>query len=176
MRYLRTVEVRRVILAPSVIAVGIAVAIGASDALAGTTPAPAAQQTHPRVRPRAGHRYTRFELSFTLAQAPGQAGFVETEYRPVVTRPAHTRARCTPPQPAPVVSGTPGTVRRIALHRPKHGWCQGRYQVTVWLQQTDNCGPPREAMTQTAIVCPLEPAFAPEQLNTGEAHFTVRWR
>jgi len=177
MRYLRAVEIRRLILLPSVIAVGIAVAIGASDALAGTIPAPTAQPTYPKVKPRVGGRYAHFKLSFTLAQAPGQFGLVETEYRPVVSRPANTRPRCTPTQPAAVVTGTQGAVRKIALQRPRRGWCPGRYKVTVWLQQMETCGPPREGMARAEIIlCPMVAVFAPVELNAGEAHFTVSWR
>ena len=159
------------------LAAGVAAAIGAPTALATTSPAPTGEQTHPSVRPRVGGRHRTFELSFTLAQAPGHTGTEFTEYRAVVSAPAHARASCLPTQPAPVTSGSPGQVERVALHPPRHAWCRLRYAVTVYLQRTNICGPPIEPAPR--IVCPLtpsgvEPVYPIGEFNTGETHFTVR--
>jgi hypothetical protein len=160
------------------VAGGIAAAIGAPDALAGSSPAPTGEQTHPHVTPRVGGRHRTFELSFTLAQAPGRNGIEYTSYRAVVIAPAQAQLACMPTQPAPITSGTQGEVARIALRPPTHGWCRGRYGVTVYLQWSQTCGPPIQPAPR--IVCPLsvseiEPAFPIGNVNTGKTHFTVRY-
>jgi hypothetical protein len=160
-------------------AVGVAAAIVVPNALASSSPAPSGDQTYPHVTPRAGGRHRTFKLSFTLAQAPGRSGYEYTDYRAVVSAPAHTRASCSPAQPAPVTSGSRGEVETIALHQPARGWCKGRYAVTVYLQRTQTCPPPVEPGPSPNIICPLTPSHvqpAPpvEDVNTGQAHFTVR--
>lgn len=172
------VQLRRMSFLPLGIAVGIAATIAAPDAFAGGTQAPSGQRTYPHVRPRVGGRHSRFKLSFTLAQAPGREGTEETEYRAVVSRPANSRESCPPTQPAPVASGNQGELERITLQPPEHGWCRGRYDVTVYLQRTQTCGPP--IVMAPRIVCPASaevgPALPDEDLNTGTTHFTVRYR
>jgi hypothetical protein len=155
-------------------ALGGAVALAAPDALAGGNQASSAPRTHPAVRPRIGRRHTTFELTFTLAVAPGPAGLVDTYYHEAVSPPAHAAASCSPTQPAPVLSGSQGATIKVALHPPGHGWCRGRYDATVFLQRAQRCGPPLAGAA--LIICPvtahIEPAFP--DLNTGQAHFTVR--
>jgi hypothetical protein len=168
---------RRAIFVSLAIAVGVAVAMGAPNALAGNSQAPRAQLTHPQVKPRVGGRHQTFELSFTLAQTPGVRGFEYTDYRAVVSAPAHTRASCSPTQPGLVTSGTQGELRTVALHPPAHAWCRGSYDVTVYMQVIDRCPPPIEPAPR--ILCPvlalgLEPAPRIGVVNTGATHFTVR--
>ncbi|HEY2652843.1 MAG TPA: hypothetical protein VGI50_13015 [Solirubrobacteraceae bacterium] len=170
---------RRAITLRLAVAVGVAAAIGVPNALASSSPAPSGGQTYPNVTPRTGGRHRTFKLSFTLAQAPGHSGYEYTEYRAVVSAPAHTRASCTPTQPAPVTSGTQGEVERIALHQPTHGWCKGRYAVTVYLQRTQTCPPPVQPGPSPHIICPLTPGEAQPvapvgDVDTGQTHFTVR--
>lgn len=171
-------QFRRSIVGPVVVlgALGGAVAIAVPDAIAGSNQASGAQQTHPRVKPSVGHRRTTFELTFTLAQAPGRAGLVQSDYRPVVSAPDHASASCRPAEPGQITSGSQGSTSKIALHPPAHGWCTGRYEVTVYLQRRSVCGPPVEGASVTA--CPVSVAAntpsSPEDLDTGETHFTVR--
>jgi len=157
-------------------ALGGAVAVAAPDALAGSSQAPSAQQTHPSVTPHVGHRHSRFELTFTLAQAPGQAGFVDTYYREVVSPPVIARESCSPTQPPPVLSGGQGATIKLLLRPPASGWCTGRYVVTVFLQRAPSCGPPLGL--PALIICPEsvepEPAFPVADLDTGQARFIVR--
>lgn len=160
------------------IAVGVAVGIGAPAALAGTSPVPSGEATYPHVTPRVAGRHRTFELSFTLAQAPGRRGTEETAYRAAVSVPAGARSSCAPTQPQPIATGTQGEVERIALHPPTRGWCRGQYAVTVYLQRTDVCGPP-VGMSPDIIVCPqfatgVKSAFPTGEITTGTAHFTVR--
>ena len=134
-RYLHAMSVRRstvVALALAFALGGGAVAVAAPGALAGSNQAPIGVQTHPSVRPRVGRGHSRFELTFTLAQAPGRAGLVDTHYSELVSPPAHAVPACSPTQPAPVATGSPGATIKIHLHPPTHGWCNGRYKVTVF--------------------------------------------
>jgi hypothetical protein len=135
---------RWVILLPVAIAAGAGLGAGVPGALAGSGQASSAQRTRPHVRPSEGGKRSKFELSFTLAQAPGRSDGETTSYRPIVTVPAHARASCAPTQPAPVLAGRRGEVKRIRLNPPRHGWCRGRYRVTIFLQKTQAA-----AQTQT---------------------------
>lgn len=154
---------------------GGAVAVAAPDALAGSNQATNIVRTHPSVRPRVGRRHSRFELTFTLAQAPGRAGLVDTYYSELVSPPAHAAPACSPRQPAPVSTGSQGATSKISLHPPTHGWCKGRFEVTVFLDRTQLCGPP---IALPAIVCPVSPdarsPFPIGLVDTGQTHFTVR--
>jgi hypothetical protein len=153
---------------------GGAVAWTAPDALAGSDQA--TTLTHPSVRPRVGRRHSTFELAFTLAQAPGRAGFVDTYYSEAVSPPAHAAAACSPTQPAPVFSGSRGATVKIPIRPNAHGWCKGRYDVTVFLRRTNLCGPP--VVGPSLIICPVtadaRPIVPIPEVNTGETHFTVR--
>lgn len=155
---------------------GGAVAVAAPGALAGSNQAPIGVQTHPSVRPRVGRGHSRFELTFTLAQAPGRAGLVDTHYSELVSPPAHAVPACSPTQPAPVATGSPGATIKIHLHPPTHGWCNGRYKVTVFLIHTPLCGPP--IALPALIICPVSPdarsPFPIGRVDTGQTHFTVR--
>jgi hypothetical protein len=153
---------------------GGAVAWTAPAALAGSDQA--TMQTHPSVRPRIGRRHSTFELAFTLAQAPGRAGFVDTYYREAVSPPAHAAAECSPAQPTPVFSGSQGATVKISLRPSAHGWCKGRYDVTVFLQRTNVCGPPvvGRALSICPVIADAQPVVPIPEVNTGETHFTVR--
>ena len=155
---------------------GGALVIAAPAALAGGDPASSTQQTHPRVRPRVGRRRTTFELTFTLAQAPGRAGSEDTYYREVVSRPARAPESCSPTPPAAVFTGRQGSTAKIALRPPARGWCRGRYEVTVFLQRTPTCGPPlgRAARAACPVSANSEPGIPSADLDTGQAQFTVR--
>lgn len=165
-------QVRRATAAASVAALGLAVAT-APAALAGHIQVSSAPQTHPRVSPKVGGQHRTFHLTFTLTQAPSGSGLVRTDYRAVLSAAAHAPASCSPPQPAAVFSGRQGSEATLALKPRARGWCKGRYLVTVWLQRTEACGPPVKA-AEAAIVCPqIKVAFPVNEVNTGEAHFTV---
>ena len=155
---------------------GGAVAVAAPDALAGSNQAPIGVQTHPSVRPGVGRRHSKFKLTFTLAQAPGRAGLVDTHYSERVSPPAHAVAACSPTQPAPVSTGSPGTTIRIHLHPSTRGWCKGSYEVTVFLIHTQLCGPP--IALPALVICPVSPGARSSSpiglVNTGQTHFTVR--
>lgn len=166
-------QVRRSMVLPLTIAG--ALAMGAPAALAGGAQTSGTDRTYPSVKPRVGHRHSGFELTFTLAQAAGRTGLVSTYYREVVSPPAHASQSCSPAPPAPVFSGRQGATMRIPLHPPAHGWCRGRYDVTVFLERTPVCGPPIEPAG--FIPCPLSaggvPTFHSVAINTGDTHFTV---
>jgi hypothetical protein len=108
-------------------------------------------------------------LSFTLRQAAGHVGVLATDYRVEVSPPVHARASCWPSQPAPIVTGTKGEVIHRALNPPMHGWCTGRHRVTVFLQRGPYCPPPVRGKPPTPC-----PEFATQDLDVGDAHFTVR--
>lgn len=153
-----------------------AVAVAAPDALAGSSQASTGMQTHPSVSPRVGRRHSKFELTFTLAEAPGRAGLVDSYYSELVSPAAHTTRVCSPTQPAPVSTGTQGAKIKIHLHSPAHGWCKGRYEVTVFLVHTQVCGPP---LSHAALIpCPVSlDARSPSPIgpvDTGQTRFTVR--
>ena len=155
---------------------GGAVAVAAPATLAGSNQAPSGVQTHPTVRPRVGRGHSKFKLTFTLAQAPGRAGLVDTHYSELVSPSAHAVPACSPTQPAPVFTGSPGATIKIHMHPPTHGWCKGRYGVTVFLIHTQLCGPP--IALPALIICPVSPgARSPSpigRVDTGQTHFTVR--
>jgi hypothetical protein len=141
-----------------------------------TTPIPSGppkasseQLTHPRVRPRVGGTHSTFALSFTLRQTPGHMGVVATDYRVEVAQPHRAGASCSPPQPAPILSGRKGTVTNLSLHPSLHGWCTGRYRVSVFLQRGPYCPPPVNGKPPTPC-----PEFATQDLDVGHARFTVR--
>lgn len=137
----------------------------------GTGPptAPAAELTHPRVRPKVGGARTSFALWFTLRRAPGHEGVLATDYRIQVSPPAHARTACWPSQPAPVQAGRKGETVRLELPAPSAGWCVARYTVTVYLQRGPYCPPPVAGKPPTPC-----PEFATQDLDVGEARFTVR--
>lgn len=190
--YRRSVFVR---LAMSVVAVafagaGVAAAQGTGEGSAGTgtavpgTPAGVApgrstppgppkgtrgQQTHPRLVPRRARRTSRVAVHFTLADQPGHSGVVATDYRVQVDPPAGSRPACRGMAPATVDAGTRGAVVRVPLARPPHGWCVGRYIVTVFLQRGPYC--PAPAPDQPPQPCPQ---FASQDLDVGRAGLTVR--
>lgn len=153
--------------------VGATAALAAPNALSQVT---GTVQTHPSVAPRIGHRRSTFELTFTLAQAPGRAGLMDTYYREVVSPPAHAPQSCSTTQPPAVLSGAQDATVKLPLRAPARGWCKGRYDVTVFLQHTSSCGPPLDGAA--LIICPEStgpvPVFPVADLDTGQAHFTVR--
>lgn len=130
-------------------------------ALAARTPALSSQQTRPRIKPRVGRPHSTFHLTFTLASTTIRAGFETTEYRAVVSAPTHSRASCAPPQPAPIVSGNQGSVAKIALRPSAHGWCRGRYAVTIYLETIVTCGPLGSPGSAPCCGPPVEAAELP---------------
>jgi hypothetical protein len=141
-----------------------------------TTPIPAgppkgtaAEQTDPAVIPRTGRAHTHFTARLTLADAPGHTGVLATDYRLQLTGPReHAAPRCTPAAPANIDSGIAHQIVRIALNAPAAGWCTGRYTLTVFLQRGPYC--PATAPGQPPPPCP---EFATQELDVGNAHFTV---
>ncbi len=129
----------------------------------------AAEQTHPAVLPRTGGRRTRFVVRLTLADAPGHAGVLATDYRLAITVPAkRSLSRCSPAGPASIDAGIAHQVVRVPLATPAGGWCRGRYALTVFLQRGPYC--PRPAPGSPPTPCP---EFAEQDLGVGSAHFTV---
>jgi hypothetical protein len=57
----------------------------------------------------------------------------------------------------------------VPLPAPRSGWCRERYRVTVFLQRGPYCPKPRPG--EPPQPCP---EFATQEIDTGEAHFTVR--
>ena len=131
--------------------------------------APPEQRTYPRVVPRRGRSGTSFAAYFTLRSRPGHQGVMETTYRVAVARTGGSSARCTPPSPDAVHNGAPGSIARVPLAAPRPSWCPGRYRVTVFLQRGPYCPEPRP--DEPPQPCP---EFATQDVDTGEAHFTVR--
>lgn len=177
-QYLRVMRVRR-FPAVTLMLCGLLLGAGASSARAahaGTGRLSAVLQTHPSVRPRVGRRHSSFELTFTLAQAPGRSGLIDTHYSEQVSQPAHTAAACSPTQPAPVSTGSQGATIKIPLHPAAHGWCKGRYEVTVFLDSMQVCGPPLALPAR--IICPVSlgarSPFPIGHVDTGQTLFTVR--
>jgi hypothetical protein len=101
---------------------------------------------------------------------------VDTYYSEAVSPPAHAGAACSPTQPAPVSSGSQGATVTVRLRPNAHGWCKGRYNVTVFLHRTNVCGPP--VVGPSLSICPViadaRLVVPIPEVNTGETHFTVR--
>jgi len=135
---------------------------------AGPPKGAAGQQTDPHVRPRGGTPRTHFVAFFTVRDVLGHRGVLATDYRLQVDAPKGARASCAPPQPPIIATGRQGTVTRVALRAPAHGWCAGRHTVIVFLQRGPYCPPPAPGKPPTA--CPL---FASQDLEVGAAQFTV---
>jgi hypothetical protein len=131
--------------------------------------APSGERTHPRLQPTIGRRHTRFTLTFTLRDAPGHQGVLAVDYRVEVAPPVGARASCTPAEPPTIDTGTAGAIERVSLTPPAHGWCRGSHRVTVFLERGPYCPPP--VVGQTPTPCP---EFATQEMDTGEANFTVR--
>lgn len=127
------------------------------------------QRTHPHVHPSHGTRRSAFKVTFTLRSAPGHHGVVATGYRVQVDPPSGSRAACSAPQPATVETGERDSTAKVPLPSPQHGWCRGRYAVTVFLQSGPYCPPPQDG--QPPRPCP---AFASRDLDVGETSFLVR--
>lgn len=128
-----------------------------------------AQRTHPRVQPKVGGIRTSFTLRFTLRQAPGHVGVLAIDYRIQVSAPSDARTACWPRQPAPVQAGRKGETIQLRLQTPSAGWCVVPYAVTVYLQRGPYCPSPVAGKPPTPC-----PEFATQDLNVGEARFTVR--
>jgi hypothetical protein len=139
--------------------------------LPGPPKAPSGERTHPRLQPTIGRRHTRFTLTFTLRDAPGHQGVLAADYRVQVAPPVGARASCTPAEPPTIGTGTAGTIEQVPLTPPAHGWCRGSYRVTVFLERGPYCPPP--VVGQTPTPCP---EFATQDMDTGEASFTIRPR
>jgi hypothetical protein len=135
----------------------------------GPPKAPSGERTHPRLQPTIGRRHTRFTLTFTLRDAPGHQGVLAVDYRVQVAPPVGARASCTPAEPPTIDTGTAGAIERVSLTPPAHGWCRGSHRVTVFLERGPYCPPP--VVGQTPTPCP---EFATQEMDTGEASFTVR--
>src|SRR5579862_3459816 len=141
-----------------------------------TTPTPAgrplgtsAEQTHPSVRPRAGHAHTRFTASLTLANAPGHSGVLATDYRLQLSfGRKHAARRCSPPTPPNIESGSADQLVHIPLSAPEAGWCLGSYTLTVFLQRGPYCPAPTPGQPP-----PPCPEFATQALDVGHATFVV---
>lgn len=156
------------------VAVILTVIVGAAIAAAGEGRGQVggpSERTHPRVRPAIGRRFTSFALTFTLREAPGHRGVFAVEYRVQVTPPRGAAASCVPTQPPPIESGAAGTLEKIGLTPPAHGWCRGTHRATVFLQRGPYCPPPPAGKPPTPC-----PEFATQELDTGTAGFTVRPR
>ena len=135
----------------------------------GPPKAPSGERTHPQLQPTIGRRRTRFTLTFTLRDAPGRQGVLAVDYRVQVAPPVGARASCTPAEPPTIDTGTAGAIERVSLTPPAHGWCRSSYRVTVFLERGPYCPPP--VVGQTPTPCP---EFATQEMDTGEASFTVR--
>lgn len=132
----------------------------------------AGQQTHPAVVPRTGHAHTRFIVRMTLADAPGHAGVLATDYRLQLSAPrGRTNRTCLPGPLANIDSGLAHQVVRIGLRAPVGGWCTGRYTLTVFLQRGPYCPKPVPGQPPTAC-----PEFATQELDVGQASFSVTGR
>ncbi|MDX6590318.1 MAG: hypothetical protein QOI84_1592 [Solirubrobacterales bacterium] len=137
----------------------------------GPLQAPSGERTHPRLQPTIGRRHTRFTLTFTLRDAPGHQGALAVDYRVHVAPPVGTRASCTPAEPPTIDTGRAGAMEQVPLRPPAQGWCKGSHRVTVFLERAPYCPPPVEGQTPTPC-----PEFATQELDTGDASFTVRPR
>lgn len=137
----------------------------------GAPKAPSGERTHPRLQPTIGRRHTRFTLTFTLRDAPGHQGVLAVDYRVQVAPPVGARASCTPAETPTIDTGTAGAIEQVSLRPPAQGWCRGLHRVTVFLERGPYCPPPVEGQTPTPC-----PEFATQELDTGDASFTVRPR
>lgn len=128
-----------------------------------------AEQTFPRLVPRTAKRTSRVAVYFTLADQPGHAGVIATGYRVQIDAPRGSRDACHATAPPAIDTGSQGTVVRVPLGRPVHGWCVGRYTVIVYLQRGPYCPTP-------APGDPPQPCakFATQDLDVGHARLTVR--
>jgi hypothetical protein len=128
-----------------------------------------AEQTHPSVRPGTGRSDARFTASLTLVDAPGHSGVLATDYRLQLSiKRKHAAARCVPPTPPNIDSGSANQVVHIPLTAPESGWCVGRYTLTVFLQRGPYCPAPTPG--QPPQPCP---EFATQELDVGHANFLV---
>ncbi|MDX6689145.1 MAG: hypothetical protein QOG15_602 [Solirubrobacteraceae bacterium] len=147
-------------------------AISIAGAITQTTRPPKGtsdQQTHPKVHPRRGTRRSKFRVRFTLRDAPGHEGAIASEYDIRVDKPRRSRAACAAPDVPALTSGTRGSRRSLALRTPRHGWCHGRYAVTVILQRGPYCPPPPDGQPP-----PPCPKFATTEVDVGHATFSVK--
>lgn len=147
----------------------VTAALGQSTQVTGPPRGTRAEQTFPRLVPRTAKRASRVAVYFTLADRPGHAGVTETSYRVQTDAPPGSRAACQAMGPPTVDSGSQGAVVRVSLPRPVHGWCVGRYTVSVFLQRGPYC--PKPAPGQPPQPCP---EFATRDLDVGHAQLTVR--
>jgi hypothetical protein len=139
---------------------------------AGPPSGTAAEQTHPSVLPRRGHRHTRFTAALTLADAPGHSGVLAIDYRlqlSLLRR--HAFGRCSPPPPPILDTGSAGQRVHIRLIAPAAGWCVGRYALTVLLQRGPYCPAPTPGQQP-----PPCPEFATQERDVGHAGFVVTSR
>lgn len=134
--------------------------------LGGSAPALAASEdTSPVVRPASGLRSTVFRLSFTLRHDAGHAGVLDTSYRVALVRPRGTRAACAAGAVPRIDSGRAGQRRRVLLPAPRHGWCPGRYRVSILLTRGPYCPPTHDQPC---------PEFATREQPAGGTSFRVR--
>jgi len=150
---------------------GTALPANSTPASSGPPKAPRGERTYPRLQPPTGRRDTRFTLTCTLRDAPGHQGVLAVDYRVQVAPPIGASAPCTPAEPPTIDTGTAGAIEHVPLTPPAHGWCRGSNRVTVFLERGPYCPPPVEGQTPTPC-----PEFATQELDTGDASFTVRPR
>jgi hypothetical protein len=126
------------------------------------------QQTHPATQPRRPTRRSHITVRFTLSDAPGHQGVVESNYRIEVDQPAGSRAACAAAAPADVASGKQGDRVTVPLPPPRYGWCRGTYSATVVLQRGPYCPAPQDG--QPPQPCP---EFASRDVQVGRSTFLV---
>jgi hypothetical protein len=137
-------------------------------ALADSRPmAPAAEQTHPHLRPHGGGRHTTFVLTLTVADDLGAHGVVQTDYAIDASNGGGNACRSV--FGANLIAGRRGQRLSLKLGPEARGWCRGRYHGVVLLERGPYC--PKPSPGQPPRPCP---EFASQALEAGRFAFTVR--
>jgi hypothetical protein len=136
-------------------------------ALAASSPkAPAAEQTHPHLRPHGGGRHTTFVLTLTAADDLGVHGVLQTDYAIDAFNGANG---CRSAFAANLSAGHRGQRLSLKLAPAAQGWCRGRYRGVVLLERGPYC--PKPGPGRPPPPCPK---FATRALDAGRFAFTIR--
>ena len=130
--------------------------------------APAAEQTHPRVRPHSGGRHTTFVLTLTIGDDLGVHGVLRTDYS--INASNSGRNGCGSGFAENLIAGRRGQRLSLKIAPEAKGWgCRGRYRGVVLLERGPYC--PKPAPGKPPQPCPK---FASQALDVGRFAFTVR--
>jgi hypothetical protein len=128
--------------------------------------APAAEQTHPHLRPHAGGRHASFVLTLTAADDLGVHGVLQTDY---AINASNAAGGCHSTFAAKLDAGRKGQQLTLTLAPQPAEWCRGRYRGVVLLERNPYCPTPSPGQPPQAC-----PEFASQALDAGRFAFTIR--